>query len=157
MRIIDFIFNVMATLGLLLAGGALFYYLVLPPNFLQFNPSLVTSPVQWVFGDDNSPLNKSRVIETVALWGRLAPLPRSAHHVRIDGTGQLFNKTYTITFEASPQGIQQWLSASPGTATQLPSPAEDGEHYFIRPRDAAFAEVIVAPHKDSVRIKAAWQ
>ncbi|MEO0405995.1 MAG: hypothetical protein AAF289_01465 [Cyanobacteria bacterium P01_A01_bin.135] len=157
MRIIDLLFNLAATLGLLLSGGLLFYYLLLPPDFLQFNPGLVSSPVQWLFGDDNSPLNKPRVIETVLLWGRLAPLPHSARHLRIDGTGQLFDKTYIVTFEADPSEVQQWLTASPGTSQQSPTVAEGGKHYQIRPRDAAYAAVTVDPGGGAVRIKTFWR
>ncbi|MGF1514590.1 MAG: hypothetical protein ACFB5Z_12980 [Elainellaceae cyanobacterium] len=157
MRIANLLFNVTAALTLFLVGGLLFYYLVLPPDFLRFNPALLTDPVEWLTGDDNSPLNKSGVIQTVRLWARLAPLPKSARHLRIDGTGQLFDKTYVITFDARPQDIDDWLRSSPGTAHATVTASPEGDRYVIRPRDAAFAEVTVAPSKRGVRIKAFWQ
>ena len=157
MRLLDLLFNLAASLALLASGGLLFYYLVLPPNFLQFNPTVVSNPVQWFVGDDNSPLNKSRVIDTVRLWARLAPLPRSTRHLRIDGTGKLFDKTYVITFEAAPEEVRQWLASSPGTSEQSSMAKTDGDHYLIWPRDAAYAEVSVTPDYRSVRINAFWQ
>lgn len=53
--------------------------------------------------------------------GRLAPLPTGAHAVLVDTKGNLFARSFWVTFEAPAPAIQRWIQQSPGLAQLQPS------------------------------------
>ncbi|GEM_PF-6337540 len=157
-RALQLLINALAVGGLLLGALLLLFNLVFSPAWKGVEPGLLPSnPVRWLLYDENSPINQSRVVQTVCLWARLAPLPHSARRLIINSSGELFDKRYTISFQANANDIERWLAASDGTASQVDQKPSFGDrHYVIQPRDAAFAEVTVLADQQTVKIKAAW-
>lgn len=157
-RLVSFLTNIVGVGGLLIGAAFLLLNFVFSPAWKDLDTGLfATNPVRWILYAENSPLNQSRVIETVRLWARLAPLPRSTHDLIVDSSGEVFDKRYIVTFKALPRDIDAWLAASAGTAQQVSQPSPVGDrHYSIQPRDAAFAEVTVLADQQTVKIKAFW-
>lgn len=157
-RVILLVTNALAVSGLLIGALILLFNLAFSTAWRDVDRGLFPSnPIRWLLYAENSPLNQSRVVQTVCLWARLEPLPHSAHNLIVDSSGELFEKRYIISFQADANDIDQWLATSTGTASQVDSTMQTGDrHYLIQPRDAAFAEVTVLADRQTVKIKAAW-
>lgn len=163
-RFIQLVVNALTVGGLLVGAIVLLFNLVFSPAWQDANFGLIPShPIRWLVYAENSPLNQPRVVQTVCLWARLDPLPHSTRHLIVDSSGELFDKRYTVSFQADADDIYRWLAASAGTASQIDlHPPLSGDrptadrHYKIEPRDAAFAEVTVLADQHTVKIKAAW-
>lgn len=157
-RVLQLITNAVAVSGLLIGALILLVNLGFSPAWKDVETGLfATNPIGWLLDAENSPLNQPRVVQTVCLWARLEPLPHSAQNIVIDSSGELFDKRYFISFQASARDINLWLAASAGTASQLDQQPQTGDrHYIIQPRDAASAEVTVLADQRTVKIKAAW-
>ena len=52
-------------------------------------------------------------IRTALNYGHLAPLPATATQVKVDTEGNLFSRTFWLTFQANDAEINAWLKASP--------------------------------------------
>ncbi|GAB4370666.1 MAG: hypothetical protein Kow00121_11560 [Elainellaceae cyanobacterium] len=158
MRVINLALNLIAVGFLLFVGGFLLVNLAWSPSWAELNANLPQSaPISWLLLAENSPLNRDRVIQTACLWARLAPLPKSARHVVIDSSGELFTKAYFVRFDAQAEDIEAWLTASPGIVSEHTRLLDTGEiQYQIEPRDAAFAEVILSADRQKVIINTSW-
>ncbi len=91
-------------------------------------------------------------------WGRLAPLPRSAHQITISTYGSMFTREFRTSFIASPEDIEEWLQSSPGTCEGVVSTPSPGiRHFQIKAGGGAeFAEVTVDDSLHYVLIHVYW-
>jgi hypothetical protein len=157
-RLASLIFNVMVVIALVVGAVVLLFNLVFSPAWQQLSPGILPAkPIEWLLYADNSPINQPRILQTVNLWARLDPLPNSANNIVVDSDGELFSKVYIVRFDAPAPDVEQWLRHSRGIIDETPESLDDGKVYYrIRPRDAQFADVTVAPDSQSVLIRAAW-
>ncbi|MEL6223961.1 MAG: hypothetical protein AAFR31_15110 [Cyanobacteria bacterium J06627_8] len=157
-RLASLLFNVMTVTALLVGAVVLLLNLVFSPSWQHLNAGILPAePIQWLLYSDNSPINQPRIIQTVCLWARLAPLPTSANNIIVNSGGELFSKSYIVRFTSSESDIDQWLQRSQGTADEIPEQMKNGNLYYrIRPRDANFADVMLASDRKHVRIRGSW-
>ncbi|MEB3213438.1 MAG: hypothetical protein VKL39_18970 [Leptolyngbyaceae bacterium] len=157
-RLASLLFNVMTVIALLVGATVLLFNVAFSPSWQRLNPGILpTEPIQWLFYDDNSPINQPRILQTVNLWARLAPLPTSANNIVVDSDGELFSKVYIVRFDAPAPDVEQWLQHSQGIIDETPDPLDDGKLYYrIRPRDASFADVTIASDHQHVRVRGSW-
>jgi len=97
-------------------------------------------------------------VRTALLWGRLAPLPASAHGLYIRKTGSPFTRELRISYRAAPEEIQKWLETSPGTRGLRPErPTANLRKFSISPGGGAqYAEVRVDDSLNEVWIRVYW-
>ncbi|MEH1933237.1 MAG: hypothetical protein V7L14_05835 [Nostoc sp.] len=67
----------------------------------------------------DTPKNKAYAVEVTQDLAKLAPLPKSATHIKTEIKGSAFERTVVVTFEASKIDIEKWLMASQGTIAVL--------------------------------------
>lgn len=64
-------------------------------------------------------------------WGRLAPLPKSAHGLRIDRSGSFLSRGFRASFSAPPAEARTWLKYSRGTRNLLPQRPDPVTRRFL--------------------------
>ena len=91
-------------------------------------------------------------------WGRLAPLPRSAHGLRIDRSGSFLSRGFQASFSAPPAEVNDWLKDSPGTRNLVPQrPDAVTRRFLISPGGGAqHAEVTINETGGRVIIYVYW-
>ena len=115
----------------------------------------------WMFVgvESHDPIDRESALVTARAWARLAPLPARDEDVSVKTHGSMFTREFVIRFHAPPSKVERWLTLSPGTRRATVDERDDGwTRYAIRPADgASFAEVVVSPEKDRVKIRTYWQ
>ncbi|MGI4866282.1 MAG: hypothetical protein ACRYFZ_20315 [Janthinobacterium lividum] len=64
---------------------------------------------------------KRKRLASALATGHLAILPAQAHNIEADTEGNLFARSYWVTFTASDADIQRWLLESPTLAANKPT------------------------------------
>ena len=68
------------------------------------------------------PIMKGKRLASALTMGHLAPLPARARTVQADTEGNLFARSFWVTFTAPVTDIQQWVKRSPTLANNQPTP-----------------------------------
>ncbi len=64
---------------------------------------------------------KRKRLASALVTGHLAALPAQAHHIEAATEGNLFARSYWVTFTASDTDIQRWILKSPALAATKPT------------------------------------
>ena len=64
---------------------------------------------------------KRKRLASALATGHLATLPAQAYNIEADTEGNLFARSYWVTFSASDAAIQHWLLKSPALAVSKPA------------------------------------
>jgi hypothetical protein len=120
-----------------------------------------TVGISWLaysFLSPDSSRNQAGALDATLEWGRLAPLPPSAHHLNITVHGNMFTREFRTSFVASPEEIEEWLRTSPGIVDAVATtPSLGVRHFHIKPGGGAeFAEVTVDDTEHRVLIHVYW-
>jgi len=67
------------------------------------------------------PILKDKRLASALAMGHLASLPASARTVQVDTEGNLFARSFWVTFTAPVADIQQWVKQSPTLANNQPT------------------------------------
>ena len=65
-------------------------------------------------------INKNSIIKTALSWTDMAPLPKSASNIIAETKGNPATREFTVSFNASQEDIEKWLSESSGTSDLSP-------------------------------------
>jgi hypothetical protein len=94
-------------------------------------------------------------------YGRLAPLPASAHDVAVKTSGNMFARVFWLRFSASSGDISVWLASSKGIVNGdhglagPPAKVTDGCLYnapdWYRPSDVKRGRLFEIPDEDDTR------
>jgi len=94
-------------------------------------------------------------------YGRLAPLPASAHDVAVETSGNMFARVFWLRFSASSDDISAWLAASRGIAEDdrgvaaPPAAVTAGcfgnEPAWYRPSDVKRGRLLEVPDENDTR------
>jgi hypothetical protein len=68
------------------------------------------------------PLMQRKRLASALGMGHLASLPASVRTVQVDTKGNLFARSFWVTFTAPVADIQQWVKQSPALANNQPTP-----------------------------------
>ena len=100
--------------------------------------------------------NRAAAIRCTLEWGRLAPFPASARDLKITTSGNMFTRSFHISFTAPADDIELWLRQSPGTRGVVPTTETPSIREFqIAPgggAQAASASVDDAKHRVSIDV-----
>jgi Tfp pilus assembly protein PilV len=102
--------------------------------------------------------NRQSAIRATLAWANLSPFPESAHELKISAEGNMFTRSFRISFTASGDDIEKWLVNSPGTRETVSEKTGVAiRHYSIKPSEgAAHAEVNVDDSSHTVSIYVSW-
>lgn len=101
---------------------------------------------------------RQEMLRVTLIWGRLAPLPKTARDFTITKEGSMFTRSFRASFTAPVADVERWLHESPGTRDVTPSsPSPSVRHFDIAPGDGAqHAEVTFDESSGVVRIYVFW-
>jgi len=112
------------------------------------------------YSDKREGLNetdKRSAIKATLEWGRLAPFPKSARDLVITTEGNMFTRSFRVSFSAPKEDIVRWADESPGLRETPPKKEGSQRKYLIKPSGgAAYAEVVIDDATDQVRTYVAW-
>src|SRR5438552_3669133 len=102
--------------------------------------------------------DKHEMLRATLIWGRLAPLPKTAQDFKIVTEGGMFTRAFRASFKAPIADIENWLKESPGTREITPETTSPTTRRFqISPGEGAqHAEVTVDNSSGFVSIYVYW-
>lgn len=104
-----------------------------------------------------SAADKRSAIKATLEWGRLAPFPKSARDLVVTTEGNMFTRSFRVSFSAPKEDIARWAEESPGIRETQPKKEGSERKYVIKPGGGAvYAEVVIDDATDQVRIYVAW-
>ena len=74
--------------------------------------------------------NRASAIRCTLEWGQLAPFPQSARNLIITTSGNMFTRSFHISFTAPADDIERWLQESPGPRKVVPKTESPGIREF---------------------------
>jgi hypothetical protein len=93
-------------------------------------------------------------------WARLSPFPTEAHSFVISTAGNMFTRSFRVSFFGDPKVIERWVASCPGITdpktTQSTSPDGTITYEIAAGGGAAFAELIHHPLRGTVQIRTYW-
>jgi len=110
-------------------------------------------------GCEREPSDSSK-IQAALDYGRLAPLPASAHDVAVKTSGNMFARVFWLRFSASSGDISAWLAASKSIENDRgravpPAAVTPGCLYnapaWYRPSDVKRGRLLEVPDEDDTR------
>lgn len=102
-------------------------------------------------------LNRRSAINATLEWGRLAPFPESAQNFVITPVGNMFTRSFRVSFSAPAGDINRWVDESPGLRETQPVREGSLRKYRIKPGSGAqYAEVVIDDSNHQVRVYVAW-
>jgi hypothetical protein len=106
---------------------------------------------------DMSEADKRSGIKAALEWGRLAPFPESARDLVVTTEGNMFTRSFRVSFSAPKEDIAQWADESPGLRETQPKKEGPQRKYVIKPGGGAvYAEVVIDDSTDKVQVYVAW-
>ena len=66
------------------------------------------------------PWHKQNAIATTLKWGGLHILPKDAKNIKISTEGEMFSRSFTLTFKSSKENILTWCKESLSLKTLTP-------------------------------------
>jgi hypothetical protein len=101
--------------------------------------------------------DKQTGIRLTLEWGRLAPFPKAAREFVITTHGNMFTRSFRISFSAPKEDVARWMEESPGLRDTEPKKEASQRKYVIKPGGGAvYAEVVIDDATDQVRTYVAW-
>jgi len=101
--------------------------------------------------------DKRSGIEATLEWGRLAPFPKSARDLVITTQGNMFTRSFRVSFSAPKEDIARWTEESPGLRETQPEKQNSQRKFVIKPGGGAvYAEVVIDDATNQVRTYVAW-
>jgi len=101
--------------------------------------------------------NEESSIQTSLKWARMAPLPENSYNIEVTPSGSSFTQEFLVSFRATENEINAWLSKSPGIQDAEIVTRNNGVTYKVTPGGGAqFAEVKVNWDTLVVKIRAYW-
>jgi hypothetical protein len=130
--------------------GSILLAFLLAGAFYLFGP---TNEIDNAFG-----LHRSSMIECTLKWGQLAPFPRDISNFTIETEGNPFTRTFTGSFSAQPNVIDDWLKQSPGVRDgQKETLPNSSTKYVLKTgAGAGYGEITVSADHTSVSFKVEW-
>lgn len=105
------------------------------------------------------PWEKANAIETTLLWGGLARLPENADNIRIETSGGMFTRTFSLEFDLSQEELKEWVKTSQRLRDHFSETQIDGtELYKIYPGEegAVGGTVRINFSNGTVQIDMSW-
>jgi hypothetical protein len=98
------------------------------------------------------------IVEVTLEWGRLAPFPDGIENLSVQTEGNLFTRSFRVSFTSTNEEIKKWVTESPGLADAKIEVMEDGkQRYVITPGGGAnYAEVIIDFESSMVQVYVSW-
>ena len=109
-------------------------------------------------------INKISIINTALSWTDMAPLPKSANNIIAETKGNSATREFTLSFYASQEDIEEWLSESTGTSDLSPeidrTTSTDNQEiltYNIKSTSGAqFAQIVYNKTLGQITIRTYW-
>jgi hypothetical protein len=131
--------------------------------FSSFTVALAMS-IAWACAD--TPTNKKTALDEndkrtainrTMEWGRLAAFPENAKELVVTTEGNMFTRSFRVSFSASQEEIARWITESPGLRETQPKLEGSLRKYDIKPGGGAVhAEVVIDDSNNQVRVYVAW-
>ncbi|MFL9816768.1 MULTISPECIES: hypothetical protein [Nostocales] len=105
-----------------------------------------------------TPRSKAYAVEVTQDLAELAPLPKSATHIKTEMKGGAFDRTVVVTFEALKSDIEEWLMASQGTSELVPEklPDKSLKYSISSGNGGQVALLVLSADKRKVKIQVAY-
>ena len=105
-----------------------------------------------------SPINQKIAVTNALEWSRLLELPDSAHNIEAETSGNIFTREIEVTFKASSEDIDKWISESPGTKNVIPIILSNGNSKYLveKMEKVSFSELIIYKNENKVYLITYW-
>ena len=104
-----------------------------------------------------SETDKRSGIKATLEWGRLASFPKSARDLVVTTEGNMFTRSFRVSFSAPKEDIARWTEESPGLRETQPEKQNSQRKFVIKPGGGAvYAEVVIDDATNQVRTYVAW-
>jgi len=101
--------------------------------------------------------DKRSGIKATLEWGRLASFPKSARDLVVTTEGNMFTRSFRVSFSAPKEDIARWTEESPGLRETQPEKQNSQRKFVIKPGGGAvYAEVVIDDATNQVRTYVAW-
>ncbi len=91
-------------------------------------------------------------------WTGISSLPTWANNKKLEVQGNMFTRTFVVTFDGTPEQITDWLKTEPVLQGVNPEKIDEKtDKYILKPQGgSAYDEVKIDWLNNKVTIKAEW-
>ena len=123
----------------------------------RYEPVFRENEIDWAVLPELTETDNRSGIKATLEWGRLASFPKSARDLVVTTEGNMFTRSFRVSFSAPKEDIARWTEESPGLRETQPEKQNSQRKFVIKPGGGAvYAEVVIDDATNQVRTYVAW-